>query len=409
MLTGVFKRPFAEQVAFFRNKLGRLVPTRRWDDIQKSAHDHAFMVAGAQKADLLADLAAAVDRAIAEGQSLEAFRRDFRDIVNRRGWHGWTGEGTKAGEAWRTRVIYQTNAATSYAAGRLAQLREGGFKYWVYRHNHSVTHPRPLHLAWDGITLPPDHPWWRTHYTPNGWGCRCYILGARSEAGARRLGGDPGKKLDPAWGKIDPKTGAPVGIDKGWDYSPGDSVSATVSALAKKTATLPPEIAVAYGAMIRRQIADTYSQWIDTVLQDRMPRGRSAVWAVMGEKELQFLKKKGRAPQRSDVSVNDRLVVGKKAVRHEAAGDALSDDEWRGLSASYYAEEKAVLYDNDSGNILYVLPPASGEKKIKVVVKPDYWDTKAKETVASSRAAFKIDVEALMDRRKYTVIDGEIK
>src|SRR5690606_4082132 len=116
-----------EQVAFFRQKLGRLVPTRRWDDILRDAHDTAFMVAGAEKADLLADLAAAVDRAVTEGVGLETFRRDFRSIVATRGWHGWTGEGTKAGEAWRSRVIYRTNAATSYAAGRMAQLVEGKF------------------------------------------------------------------------------------------------------------------------------------------------------------------------------------------------------------------------------------------------------------------------------------------
>ena len=67
------------------------------------------MVAGATKADLLADLAAAVDRAIVEGTGLEVFKRDFRGIVEKHGWHGWTGEGTAKGEAWRMRTIYRTN------------------------------------------------------------------------------------------------------------------------------------------------------------------------------------------------------------------------------------------------------------------------------------------------------------
>jgi len=245
-LSGVFKQPFPEQLAFFRQKLGRLVPTTRWDDLQKSAHDTAFMVAGATKADLLADLATAVERSIAEGKSLEAFRRDFRGIVERHGWHGWTGEGSKAGRAWRTRVIYTTNTATSYAAGRLAQLREGGFRYWVYRHNDSVERPRPQHQAWNGLTLPPDHPFWQTHYPPNGWGCRCYVVGARSERGARRLGGDPGKTLPEDWNAIDAKTGEPPGIGKGWGYRPGDTVSDTVATMAEKTRHWPYELAKAY-------------------------------------------------------------------------------------------------------------------------------------------------------------------
>ena len=140
---------------------------------------------------MLADLAAAVDRAIAEGTSLEQFRKDFRVIVARNGWTGWTGEDIEAGRAWHTRTIYVTNTRTNYHAGRLAQLRDGDYALWVYRHSDSAAHPRLLHLSWNGITLPPSHVWWQTHYTPNGWGCKCYVVGARSEAGARHLGGSP--------------------------------------------------------------------------------------------------------------------------------------------------------------------------------------------------------------------------
>ena len=244
--TGVFGRPFAEQVAFFRQKLGNLVPTRTWRDMQGAAHDSGFMVAGAQKADLLASLAAAIDRAQAEGTSLEAFRKDFRAAVAATGWTGWTGEGTAGGEAWRTRTIYVTNTKTAYHAGRLAQLRAGNYAYWVYRHNDSVRHPRPAHLSWDGITLPPDHPWWTTHYTPNGWGCECYIVGARSLAAARRLGGKPEKALPAGWDSIDPATGAPPGIDEGWSYMPGGTVSDTVGAMAAKTQQWEYTLAKAY-------------------------------------------------------------------------------------------------------------------------------------------------------------------
>lgn len=243
---GVLGSPFPEQLAYFRNKLGNLVPTSRWDDLIGSAHDSGFMVAGAMKADLLTDLAAAVDRAASEGKSLDAFRKDFRDIVERNGWHGWTGEGTAAGERWRTRVIYRTNMATSYAAGRVAQLREGGFRFWIYKHNDSVRNPRPRHLGWDGLTLPPDHPFWLTHTPTNGWGCQCYVLGARSEAMARRMGGRPGSTPPDGWDVIDERTGAPEGIDKGWDYQPGNTVSDTVRSMAEKTRQWDYELAKGY-------------------------------------------------------------------------------------------------------------------------------------------------------------------
>lgn len=240
----IFRKPFKEQVAAFIQRLGNLVATAAWDDLWQEAHDRAFMVAGATKADLLADLAEAVGKSISEGTSLEEFRRDFRAIVEKHGWHGWTGEGTKAGEAWRTRVIYRTNAKTSYAAGRHAQLTDAGFPFWVYKHGAS-REPREIHLhEWDGLVLPVDHPFWKTHYPPNGWGCSCYVVGARSIAAARRLGGDPDKALPPGWDKIDPKTGAPHGIDKGWAYAPGASVTDEVNRLAQdKARNLPDELA----------------------------------------------------------------------------------------------------------------------------------------------------------------------
>lgn len=258
-LSAVFHRPFDQQVAAFRLRLGNLVPTKNWDDIQRNAHDRAFMVAGAMKADLLSDLAAAVDKAIAEGTGLETFRKDFRSIVERHGWHGWTGEGSKAGEAWRTRVIYRTNLSTTYAAGRRAQLIEGGFKYWVYRHGGSA-HPRLHHLELDGLILPADHPAWAKLFPPNDWGCSCYVVGARSINGARRVGGNPKVSLPGDWEEIDPKTGTIKRVGKGWDYAPGSSVNTEIRTLAEKPVNWLYSLAVAYMRSLPENVRDQFSQ-----------------------------------------------------------------------------------------------------------------------------------------------------
>lgn len=258
-VSGILGRPFAEQVAAFRLRLGDLRPTSSWTDLAGQDHDRAFMVAGAVKADLLADLAAAVDKAITEGTTLETFRADFREIVTRRGWHGWTGEGTTGGEAWRTRVIYRTNMATTYAAGRHAQLVAGGYAWWVYRHGGSAE-PRLDHLSWDGVALPPDHPFWAQHYPPNGWGCSCRVFGARTRSGIRRVGGDPGKALPPGWDRISPKTGAPVGIDKGWNHAPGATVADAINTVAGKFFAWPYEVAKAYMAGLPEVSRDLAAQ-----------------------------------------------------------------------------------------------------------------------------------------------------
>lgn len=293
-LSGAMQLPFSEQIAFFRRKLGNLVPTRAWDDMLGAAHDDGFMVAGAMDADLLTDLAAAVDKAIAEGRGIEEFRRDFRATVARNGWTGWTGEGSVQGEAWRVRTILRTNAYTSYAAGRFAQLQTEGYAFWVYRHGDS-REPRVQHLSWNGLVLSPDHEFWATHYPPSDWGCSCYVTGASSEAMARRLGGQPGKKLPDGWQKIDLKTGAPVGIGKGWGYAPGASVAPLISAMAAKIGSWDYRIAKAFMDSLPAERADAlsmaYRELPSTADDARRYSGRIAAGNADGAGDLAPLPK----------------------------------------------------------------------------------------------------------------------
>lgn len=92
---------FEEAIAALQLRT-KLKGTRTYRDLSGDEHRRAFAVAGAMKADLLADLRDAVQRAVAEGVSLDEFRKDFWAAVKKHGWTGWTGEGTDDGEAWRT-------------------------------------------------------------------------------------------------------------------------------------------------------------------------------------------------------------------------------------------------------------------------------------------------------------------
>lgn len=254
-----FRQPFALQVEFLKAKLQ--LPTQRWDDIWQSAHDRAFVVAGAAKADLLSDLHQAVIRAVEEGRGIEDFRKEFKAIVAKNGWTGWAGEGTAAGEAWRTRVIYQTNMATSYAAGRFAQLSDPDLlsirPYWKYHHLDGVLHPRPLHVSWDGLVLPHDDPFWKTHYPPNGWGCHCWVTAASKADYEKAI--NAGKATPPAgWDALDIKTGAPAGIDRGWAYAPGATTAEDLlKFVADKITRLPPAVATEFEASVNAELENS--------------------------------------------------------------------------------------------------------------------------------------------------------
>lgn len=213
---------FREQIAFFRRKVN--LPTSGWTDLWQEEHDWAFVVAGANRDAIVADFRAAVDKAIAGGASLEEFRRDFDRIV---ATHGWDYHG---GRNWRSRVIYETNLATSHAAGRWEQLQAAPF--WQYEHADWVTHPRELHEAWDGLILAREDPWWQTHFPPNGWGCQCSVRGLWPADLARMGRSGPDTAPEVVWedrvvGQRSPNgprhVRVPEGIDPGFAYAPGAS------------------------------------------------------------------------------------------------------------------------------------------------------------------------------------------
>lgn len=405
MAAFAFNTPFAEQVDFFRRKLN--LPTEWWDDIERQAHDRGFIVAGAAKADLLNDLRAAVARAIESGAGLEGFRKDFRAIVRKHGWTGWTGEGTKRGEAWRTKIIYQTNMATSYAAGRWRQLNDPGLlklrPYWRYVHSDSVLHPRPLHKRWGDmrLTLRHDHRFWQTHFPPNGWGCHCRVTAVEAPAAGDATAPPEG------WEEIDAKTGAPVGIDKGFDYAPGSSAATPLQDLvaaklikldAPIGAAMWQSLAPAIAAERRLAWADTLDAWLSS---GPVGAPRSHVIGALQTEVVRWLKaERDIEPVSAEIAVEDRLVLGPKEVRHQTkTRDGLTATEWRGLPGLIDNPDQ-VLFDERSGHLLFVteLP---GNAAQKIVIEFDYRKGRTKETLRN------MVVSAY--RQRAADIAGEIK
>lgn len=215
--------PFKEQIEFFRRKAN--VPTNSYADIYNNEHDYAFVVAGANRNALLNDFRAAVDKAISEGTTLDEFRQDFAEIVEK---HGWSYNGSFN---WRTRIIYETNLNSSYQAGRYQQLRDTKFPYLEYLHSDYVEHPRELHESWNHLVLDFNDPWWNTHFPPNGYGCQCRVRG-RTKGDLKRMGKN-GPDTAPVITCVDRVIGensgnprivrVPEGIDPSFEHIPGQS------------------------------------------------------------------------------------------------------------------------------------------------------------------------------------------
>ena len=213
--------PFREQAEFFRRKLN--IPTQSWLDVFGEKNDVGFAVAGANRLAIVEDFHTSLQKA----RTLEEFRQDFDKIVAE---HGWSYNG---GRNWRSRIIYETNLNSSFMAGRFRQLLalRDVRPYWQYLHSPAVEEPRPEHLAWDGLILRWDDPWWQWHFPINGWGCECRVV-ALSESDLRRMGrtvdtAPPIEWEDRIIGQRSPggprTVRVPKGIDPGFAHTPGRS------------------------------------------------------------------------------------------------------------------------------------------------------------------------------------------
>lgn len=225
-----------QALKFFRDK--GLKPSFAWQDMWQEEHDAAFTVAKMMNVDLLADVRAAVDKAIAEGQTLQEFSKLLKPRLVEAGWWGkavmedpadGTSQLVQLGSVRRLRTIFRVNMQTSYAAGSWAQIQDTKSEapYLMYDAIDD-NRTRPQHRAWDGTVLPVDDPWWRTHTPPNGWNCRCSVI-QLSKSQAASMGKAQPDKAPPSPTReyTNPRTGevvrVPVGIDPGFGYNPGES------------------------------------------------------------------------------------------------------------------------------------------------------------------------------------------
>jgi len=289
-----FDLPPESAVAFLEQK--GLVVGFAWQDVWQEAHDQAFTVAKMLDTDLLGDVHEMVTRYIEEGRTTAEFVRDLKPELVRRGWWGRaemvdpeTGERrtVQLGSPRRLRVIFETNVKASYAAGHWAEI-EATAQDAPYLMYDAIDdgRTRPEHAAWDGTVLRWDDPWWRTHYPPNGWNCRCGVIQLDADELAE-LGKD-GPDKAPAvrtyeW--TNPRTGetvrVPEGIDPGWAYHPGRTRAAEVRrVMAEKLDRAPYPLA---RAAVRSLVQSSdLARWLDD------PQGEFPLVALPDEDAAQI-------------------------------------------------------------------------------------------------------------------------
>lgn len=242
--------PPREAIRFFGRK--GLSPSYAWQDIWQEQNTAAFTVAKSTGHNILGDIFGAVKSSLEEGKTFDMFRKELEPTLIKKGWWGvketldpLTGEIVKAqlGSRRRLKIIYDTNLRMARAAGQWERIDRVKARRPFLRYSAVMDgRTRPDHRTWDGTILPVDHPWWDSHFPPNGWRCRCTAL-QYSARDLERKGWAVTKKPPVIQTRPykNPRTGeviaVPKGIDPGFGYNVG---KANLRAMTPSPSSAPP-------------------------------------------------------------------------------------------------------------------------------------------------------------------------
>ncbi|TCU35441.1 phage minor head protein [Rhizobium azibense] len=274
-----------------------LKPAFSWLDVWGEEHAYAFTVAKATEAEVLSAFHQTIGEAIRSGKGFERWKEDVQAELRKLGWWGprMVGDPTEEhpdrlvdfSSSRRLKTIFWSNINSARAAGQWerAQRSKRVLPYMLYVRTTS-SDPRPEHLAFVGVILPVDDPFWRTHWPPNGWGCKCQVRQISAKEAESLLGRKPADggiiyrnsppDLGPDIQHRNRRTGeltlVPPGIDPGWQTNAGLARATTlIQNLEERLATAP----AAKATEILTEL------WSDPYLQ-LAPRLEPKVWLPAG-------------------------------------------------------------------------------------------------------------------------------
>lgn len=241
-----------EVTGYFDGKTN--APAFSWLDVWAEEHAYKFTVAKAVELDVLSAFRSTISQAIAEGKGYDNWKPLIEAELTKQGWWAPRMVADPTGEQpdrmvnfssdRRLKTIFWGNMSSARSAGQWerAQRSKKTLPYALYVRTTSGD-PRPEHLAWVGIILPIDHPFWKTHWPPNGWLCKCQVRmisarEAQSLLGTERVIGsdadgneikirytddvpDLGPDIEFRNRRTGEVTMVPPGIDPGWHTNPG--------------------------------------------------------------------------------------------------------------------------------------------------------------------------------------------
>jgi SPP1 gp7 family putative phage head morphogenesis protein len=259
---GVDPGPDPRAVSYLEAK--GLQRSHRWSSMWREQHAYGFTMAGVYRLDVLDAAHKLVTDAVRDGETYETFKGKFVGRMKALGFDGPQlvkdfAEGPRnvnLTASWRMKVIYDTNVRAAYAASEWQAIEDTVEDFPALEYlGVTDERTRASHKQWFGTVRLVGDVFWRTHYPPNDWYCRCYVIqisvdeladgGVKltSDEELAATGFDPDPKTWPVW--TDSKTGrsahVPPDVGPGFAYNAGQSRRENVAdLLSRRIASLDP-------------------------------------------------------------------------------------------------------------------------------------------------------------------------
>lgn len=429
-----------------------------WHDTLAHQHADAFVVAKMAQVDLLKSVHASLVRAQEQGQAFAKWQKNITPELQTAGWWGKkevlnpkTGkmELAQLGSPRRLRIIYRTNMRVNMMAGHYKNLMAASQSRPLWRYVARMDNKtRPSHAALHNLVFRFDHPFWNTHFPPNGWECRCTVV-SETDTSLKRLSREildlnksrPKGEQEPAPTIVDmtdvptieqhPLPGGPGPLpngvrektvpvatfrgmrpDPGWSYNPGQMPWVRETMLADRIRELPQPIArAALDQMARKD----YSQWSAFATAAKQQVGQIKGVQYQSGKALDsfairwidssmldaFNKALGVSLEpflATDVQGAEHAVRDNKNTRIGSGSRLIPWDEYLKLPA--HLENALVYLDRDTKDAIIYASPL-GKDLIKTVFRVESRDGRQTLKLVTSGI---VKSNAFADKRRWSLI-----
>lgn len=164
--------PYEEAARIVAEK--QIMSKAAFDTLCDELKARAFTVAGLEDLRMVQEIRDAIAE-LPMGTPWEDVKRQVADKLEQGGFS------EKAAD-YRATLLLRHHGFAVYAQENYRELQEmkDAFPYWKYQ-TMGDEKVRSSHAALDGLILPADDPFWRDHFPPWEWNCRCQVVGVTQE------------------------------------------------------------------------------------------------------------------------------------------------------------------------------------------------------------------------------------